>query len=101
MNFILRKFLDLDLPQIEHSTIHLSERTLNYQLNNSSFLSLKVPLCLRIDISNQSNKCERIVTSSGMIKLDQDDLNHISNVSICLDQYEDYCGKSLPVEMSA
>jgi hypothetical protein len=93
-------FLNLDLPQIERSTINFSEKTLNYQLNNFSFLSLKVPLCLRIDISNQTNRCERVVTSSGIIKLDENDLNHIHNVSICLDHYEDYCGKSLPVEMS-
>ena len=69
-------------------------------MNNSSFISLKVPLCIRIEIYNRSNLCERIVTSSGVIKLDENDLNNVLNVSICLDQYEDYCGKSIPVEMS-
>ncbi len=88
------------LPQIEHSTIHFSEKTLDYRLNNSSYNSLKVPLCLRIDIYNRSTICERIVTSSGVIKLDENDLNNVLNVSICLDQYDEYCGKAIPVEMS-
>jgi hypothetical protein len=69
-------------------------------LNNTGFTSLKVPLCIRIDIYNRSNICERIVTSSGIIQLDENDLVNVFNVSICLDQYEDYCGKSIPVEMS-
>ncbi|CAF1385753.1 unnamed protein product [Adineta steineri] len=87
-----------ELPQIEYSTIHFSDDTLDYRLNNLSFLSLKVPLCIRIDIFNRSNICERIVTSSGIIKLDKNDLLNVHNVSICLDQYEDYCGQVIPVE---
>ena len=89
-----------DLPQIEYAAIHFSEKSLDYRLNNFSFLSLKVPLCLRIDIYNHSTFCERIVTSSGMIKLEENDLINVLNVSICLDQYEDYCGQAMPVEMS-
>jgi len=69
-------------------------------LTNSSFISLKVPLCIRIDIYNRSTICKRIVTSSGLIKLDENDLINVVNVSICLDHYEDYCGKIIPVEMS-
>ncbi|UJR23196.1 hypothetical protein I4U23_026215 [Adineta vaga] len=88
-----------NLPQIEYATIHFSEETLDYRLNNFTFLSLKVPLCIRIDISNQSNLCERIVTSSGIIKLEKSDLLNVQNVSICLDQYEDYCSNSVGVEM--
>ncbi len=89
-----------ELPEIEYSTINLSEKTLDYRLTNSSFISLKVPLCIRIDIYNRSTICKRIVTSSGLIKLDENDLINVVNVSICLDHYEDYCGKIIPVEMS-
>lgn len=89
-----------DLPQIEYSSIHFLDRSLDYRLNNYSFVSSKVPLCLRIDVYNRSTLCERIVTSSGVIKLDENDLNNVVNVSICLDQYEDYCGQAIPVEMS-
>ena len=80
--------------------IHLSEKTLDYRVNNVSFLSLKVPLCLRMEIYNRTNRCERLVTSSGVIALDENDLFNLLNVSICLDQYEDYCGRTLAVEMS-
>jgi hypothetical protein len=97
---VLFFFSKIDLPEIEHSAIHFAEKTLDYRLNNSSFVSFKVPLCIRIEIYNRSNICERIVTSSGVIKLDEVDLMNVLNVSICLDQYEDYCGKSIPVEMS-
>jgi hypothetical protein len=89
-----------DLPQIEYSAIHFSDKSLDYRLNNFSFISSKVPLCLRIDIYNHSTLCERIVTSSGIIKLDENDPSNVLNVSICLDQYEDYCGQAIPVEMS-
>ncbi len=89
-----------DLPQIEYSSIHFLEKSLDYRLNNFSFITSKVPLCLRIDIYNHSTLCERIVTSSGVIKLDENDLSNVLNVSICLDQYEDYCGQAIPVEMS-
>ncbi|CAF4501930.1 unnamed protein product [Rotaria sp. Silwood2] len=87
-----------DLPEIESSTTYFREKLLNYRLNNFSFISLKVPLCLRIDIYNHSSICERIVTSSGMINLDEQSLLNILNVSICLDQYEDYCGQTRSVE---
>ncbi|CAF0928865.1 unnamed protein product [Rotaria sordida] len=87
-----------DLPQIEYSTIYYSEKILDYRLNNSSFISLKVPLCLRINIYNHSSICERIVTSSGVIKLDEQYLLNILNVSMCVDQYEDYCGQTRSVE---
>lgn len=63
-------------------------------------MSLKVPLCIRIDMSNRSSVCERIVTSSGIIKLDKTDLSSVHNVSVCLDQYEDYCSNAVAVEMS-
>ena len=88
------------LPELEHSIIQFSEKTLDYRVNNSTFDSLKVPLCLRMDIYNHSTLCERIVTSSGVIQLDENQLNNIHNVSICLDQYDEYCGKAIPVEMS-
>jgi len=35
-----------------------------------------------------------------MIKLNENDLINVHNVSICLDHYEDFCGKTIPVEMS-
>ena len=89
-----------DLPQIEYSSLHFSDRTLDYRLNNFTFISSKIPLCLRIDISNRSTICERIVTSSGIIQLDDNDLMNVLNVSICLDQYEDFCGQAIPVEKS-
>ena len=90
----------VELPEIEHASIHVSERTLDYRLSNTSFLASKVPLCLRMEIYNRTNVCERIVTSSGVLKLDDNDLLNIVNVSICLDQYDDYCGKNIPVEIS-
>ena len=67
-------FVVLDLPEIEHAAIHVSERTLDYRLSNTSFLAAKVPLCLRMEIYNRTNVCERIVTSSGVLKLDDNDL---------------------------
>ncbi|CAF5230003.1 unnamed protein product, partial [Rotaria magnacalcarata] len=76
-----------------------TEKIIDYRLNNSSFNTLKVPLCLRIDIYNHSNLCERIVTSSGRIRLNEQYLLNIVNVSICLDQYEDYCGQTRSVEI--
>ncbi|CAF2872012.1 unnamed protein product [Rotaria sp. Silwood2] len=88
-----------DLPIIEHSSLHLSGKTINYRLNESSFTSIKVPLCIRIEIYNRTNVCQRIVTSSGVLKLTENDLNNIMNVSICLDQYENFCGEMLPVEI--
>ncbi|CAF1643331.1 unnamed protein product [Rotaria magnacalcarata] len=88
-----------DLPEIEYSTIDFTEKIIDYRLNNSSFNTLKVPLCLRIDIYNHSNLCERIVTSSGRIRLNEQYLLNIVNVSICLDQYEDYCGQTRSVEI--
>ncbi|CAF0846546.1 unnamed protein product [Rotaria sp. Silwood1] len=87
-----------DLPEIESSTTLFSDKVLNYRLNNSSFISLKFPLCLRIDIYNHSSICERIVTSSGRIQLNEQYLLNILNVSVCLDQYEDYCGQTRSVE---
>jgi hypothetical protein len=69
-------------------------------LNDSSFTSVKVPLCIRIEISNQTNICQRIVTSSGLIKLDGIHLNNRINVSMCLDQYEDFCGEIFSVDIS-
>ena len=85
---------------IESSSIHLKDKFLDYHLTNESFFTLKVPLCLRIDIINRTNHCERIVTSSGIIHLDEIDPLHIVNVSICLDEYEDYCSETLPVDLS-
>ena len=90
----------LDLPVIEHASIHLSAKTIHYRLNNASFATLKVPLCLRIDINNHTNICSRVVTSSGFFSLDENDLRNIQNVSLCLDHYEDYCSKSVPVAFS-
>ena len=90
----------LDLPVIEHAAVHLSDKTINYRLNNASFAALKAPLCLRIEMYNQSNLCPRIVTSSGFFKLDENEIQHMRNVSLCLDQYDGYCGKSTPVATS-
>lgn len=92
--------IDLDLPELEYSIIDYTDRSLNYRLNNDSFNSLKVPLCLRFHIYNHSNVCEHIVTSSGVIKLAEPDLFNVLNVSICLYQYEDYCGQTRTVEIS-
>jgi hypothetical protein len=89
-----------ELPIIEHSLLHLSEKVINYRLNDSSFLSIKVPLCIRIAIYNRTNTCQHIVTSTGVLKLDDEDFNNIINVSVCLDQYEDFCGETMPVEIS-
>ena len=89
-----------DLPIIEHSVLDLSEKLINYRLNDSSFTLIKVPLCIRIDIFNRTNLCQHIVTSSGVLKLDEEDFNNAVNVSICLDQYEDFCGETIPVEIS-
>ncbi len=92
--------MKLDLPLIEYSSLHLSEKSLHYRLNNFSFTSIKIPLCIRIEISNETNLCQRIVTSSGIIKLYENNLNHIRNISICLDQYEDFCGESVLIKIS-
>lgn len=89
-----------DLPQLEHSSIHFFDKSLDYRVKNFTFISSKVPLCLRIDIYNRSTICERIVTSSGIIELDENDLINVLNVSICLDQYEDFCGQAIAVERS-
>lgn len=89
-----------DLPQIEHSFVHFSDKSLDYRLKNFTFISSRVPLCLRIDIYNRSTICERIVTSSGIIQLEENDLINALNVSICLDQYEDFCGPAIAVERS-
>ncbi|CAF3337413.1 unnamed protein product [Rotaria sp. Silwood1] len=88
-----------DLPIIEHSSLYLSEKTINYRLNESSFTSIKVSLCIRIEIYNRTNLCQRIVTSSGVLKVNETDLNNIINISICLDQYESFCGEMFPVEI--
>ena len=90
-----------ELPFIESASIHLTEKFLDYRLNNESFLGLKIPLCLHIEIVNQTNRCERIVTSSGVIPLAEIDPLMIVNVSICLNGYEEFCGESLPVDLSA
>jgi hypothetical protein len=90
----------LDIPIIEHAAVHLSDKTINYRLNNASFAASKAPLCLRLEIHNQSNLCPRIVTPSGFFKLDDYEVQHIHNVSLCLDQYDGYCGKSVPVATS-
>ena len=90
----------LDLPIIEHAAVHPSDKTINYRLNNASFAASKAPLCLRLEIHNQTNLCPRIVTPSGFFKLDEYEVQHIHNVSLCLDQYDGYCGKSVPVATS-
>jgi hypothetical protein len=53
-----------------------------------------------MEIYNRTNRCERLVTSSGVIPLEDNDLLNILNVSLCLDQYEDYCGQTMTVEIS-
>ncbi|CAF0978283.1 unnamed protein product [Rotaria sordida] len=88
-----------DLPIIEYSLLYLSEKTINYRLNESSFTSIKVPLCIRIELYNRTNICQRIVTSSGILKIQENDLNNIINISICLDQYENFCGEMIPIEI--
>jgi hypothetical protein len=85
---------------MEHSLFYPSEKSLHYRLNNLSFLSIKIPLCIRIDLSNQTNLCQHILRSHGIIKLNENNLNNIQNVSICLDQYEDFCGKSIRIKIS-
>ncbi|CAF2092549.1 unnamed protein product [Rotaria magnacalcarata] len=88
-----------DLPNIEHSSLELSEKLINYRLNDSSFMSIKVPLCIRIEIDNETNICERIVTSSGVLRFNENNLNNNINLSICISQYENYCGESIPVQI--
>ncbi|CAF0805722.1 unnamed protein product [Adineta steineri] len=88
-----------DLSILEHSSIYLFEKTLHYGLNDTSFSTIKIPLCIRIEITNQTYICQRIVTSSGLIKLDEIDLNNILYVSICLNQYEHFCGDSISVDI--
>lgn len=90
----------LDLPIVEHAAVHPSDKTINYRLNNASFAASKAPLCLRLEIHNQTNLCPRIVSPSGFFKLDEYEVQHIRNVSLCLDQYDGYCGKSVPVATS-
>ncbi len=89
-----------ELPLIEHSSLSLEDKTLHYHLDNSTFLSTKIPLCLRIDISNETNICQRIVTSSGILDINEKNIKYIRNLSICLDQYEDYCGESVLIKIS-
>ena len=90
----------LDLSIIEHSLLHSAEKAIHYRLNDSIFALIKVPLCIKIEMYNQTNVCERLVTSSGYLKFDENDLNKIVNLSICLDQYDDFCGESVPVAIS-
>ena len=89
-----------ELPLLEYSSLHVSERSIHYRINDSVFTSLKVPLCIRIEVSNYTHTCQRLVTSSGMIKLDKVFLNRVVNTSICLDQYENFCGEVFPVRIS-
>jgi len=63
-------------------------------------MEIKVPLCIRIEMLNQTNICQHIVTSSGIIKFNENYLNLIQNISICLDQYEDFCGESIKIKIS-
>ena len=89
-----------DLPLIEHASVHPLTKTIHYRLNNASFSTLKVPLCLRIEIHNQTKSCPRIVTSSGFFKFEGHQLKNILNISLCLDQYADYCGQAVRVSTS-
>lgn len=61
---------------------------------------MNVPLCIRVEIYNYTNPCQRIVTSSGILKLDENHLNENMNLSICIDQYENFCGETVQVELS-
>ncbi|CAF1149692.1 unnamed protein product [Adineta ricciae] len=88
-----------ELPLLEYSSLHVSERSIHYRINDSVFTSLKVPLCIRIEVSNYTHTCQRLVTSSGMIKLDKAFVNRVVNTSICLDQYENFCGEIFPVQI--
>jgi hypothetical protein len=90
-----------EFPLIEHSSLSFADNTLHYHLNNSTFLSMKTPLCLRIDISNETILCQRIVTSSGVFDINEKDVKYIRNLSICLDQYEDYCGESVSISKTS
>ena len=89
----------LDLPLIQHAAMHVSSRTIEYRLNNASFSSLTIPLCLRLERHNRTNICQSILTPSGSFKLESPDLNNVLNVSLCLEQYENYCGKAMPIAM--
>ena len=89
----------LDLPLIQHAAMHVSSKTIEYRLNDSSFSSLAIPLCLRLERHNRTNICQSILTPSGSFKLDSPDLTNVLNVSLCLEQYENYCGKTMPIAM--
>ncbi|UJR25722.1 hypothetical protein I4U23_007074 [Adineta vaga] len=88
-----------EIPLLEYSSLYLSEGSIHYRINDTIFTSVKVPLCIRIEISNQTHTCQRLVTSSGVIKLDKIFLNHMINTSICLDQYESFCGENFLVDI--
>lgn len=90
-----------DLPLIESAVLTLGDNNLHYRLDNLTFQSMKVPLCLRIEIVNDTNIiCQRIVTASGSLDFNDKNGKDIRNVSLCLDQYDDYCGESVDIEIS-
>lgn len=97
-----RTFCDTfsDLSIIDKCYLNLRDRALEYRLDNETFHLIKIPLCIRINLSNETSLCEKIVTSTGIIQLNQSAIDSISNVSICLDEYEEFCGETYPIEIS-
>ncbi|CAF0743366.1 unnamed protein product [Didymodactylos carnosus] len=91
-----------DLPLIEHATLHIGQRTISYYLNdNSTLLANKASLCIKVESQNGTIECKKIISSIGTLQLEHEldgDPTHLT-VSICLDNYEIYCGKAYPVEI--
>lgn len=89
-----------DLPLIESAVFTPGDHSLHYRLDNITFHSMKIPLCLRMEIFNDTSVCQRIVTASGSFDFSDKDWKDIRNLSVCLDQYEDFCGESVGIEIS-
>ncbi|CAF4496236.1 unnamed protein product, partial [Didymodactylos carnosus] len=92
-----------DLPLIEHPMLHIGQRTISYQLNdNLTLVANKALLCIKVEGQNGTIECKKITSASGVLRLEHElngDLTRLS-VAVCLENYENYCGKAYPVEIS-
>lgn len=89
-----------DLPLIESAFVTPVDTSLHYRLDNRTFQSMKIPLCIRIEIFNETSVCQRIVTSSGIFEFNAMNWREIRNLSVCLNEYEEFCGESVLIEIS-
>lgn len=89
-----------DLPSIDSAFLTPVDNSLHYRLNNRTYQSMKIPLCIRIEMFNETSVCQRIVTSSGIFEFNAMHWKEIRNLSVCLDQYEDFCGEPVMIEIS-